>query len=235
MVPLQVISPLVEASAKVTLSPPFLFILRSEVLSQLLHNAENIGSFKGFPLAPTCPKVSHLLFADDLIIFAKATVKDARAIQSCIELYQLCSGQLVNAKKSAIVFSKRVPRRMQQAITRVLGLKSTPFHAKYLGLPLCNEKSRNNTLKQVVERVALKVQGWKRNLLSQASRFCYIQAVGSATSIYPMSSWLFPKNTCSKINGLLRDFWWGFKEGKRGLYLKAWDSICVPKSAGGLG
>uniref|UniRef100_A0A2N9G9R7 Reverse transcriptase domain-containing protein n=1 Tax=Fagus sylvatica TaxID=28930 RepID=A0A2N9G9R7_FAGSY len=76
----EVISPLVEASAKVTLSPLFLFILGSEVLSQLLHNAENIGSFKGFPLAPTCPKVSHLLFADDLIIFAKATVKDARAI-----------------------------------------------------------------------------------------------------------------------------------------------------------
>ncbi len=92
---------------------PFLFILGSEVLSRLLHNAENMGSFKGFPLAPVCPKVSHLLFADDLIIFAKATVEDAKAIQSCIDLYQHCSGQLVNAKKSAIMFSKRVPRRMQ--------------------------------------------------------------------------------------------------------------------------
>ena len=142
--------------------PPFLFILGSEVLSRLLHNTENIGYFKG--LAPACPKVSHLLFANDLIIFAKTTVKDARAIQSCIELCQLCSGQLVNAKKSAIMFSKRVPRRMQRAITRVLGLKSTLFHAKYLGLPLCNEKSRSNTFEQVVERVALKVQGWKQNL-----------------------------------------------------------------------
>ena len=27
----------------------------------------------------------------------------------------------------------------------------------------------------------------------------------------------------------------GFKEGKGGLYLKAWDSLCVPKSAEGLG
>jgi hypothetical protein len=95
---------------------PFLLILGSEVLLRLLHNAESNGKFLGFPLAPSCLRVSHLLFVDDFIIFSRATVEDATAIQSCIELYQGCSGQLVNIKKSAMMFSKKVPRRMQRAI-----------------------------------------------------------------------------------------------------------------------
>jgi hypothetical protein len=71
---------------------PFLFILGSEVLSRLLYNAKSNGKFLGFPLASSCPRVSHLLFADDLIIFSRAIVEDAITIQSCIELYQGCSG-----------------------------------------------------------------------------------------------------------------------------------------------
>ena len=94
---------------------PFLFILGTEVLSHLLVNAENNGSFKGFPLARTCPRVSHLLFADDLIIFAQASVVDVGVIQSCIDKYQECSGQLVNVKKSAIMFTHKVPWSCQRA------------------------------------------------------------------------------------------------------------------------
>ena len=123
-----------------------MFIIGIEILSQLLTSAENSGSFKGFPLAPTCQKVSHLLFADDLVIFARASAEDAKAIQVCLNSYQLCSGQLVNVKKFVIMFSKKVPRGMQRAIGRVSSIKSSHFHAKYLSLPLCNEKSRSSTL-----------------------------------------------------------------------------------------
>lgn len=33
----------------------------------------------------------------------------------------------------------------------------------------------------------------------------------------------------------MRRFWWGTKENKKQLYLKAWESICKPKCSGGLG
>ena len=90
-------------------------------------------------------------------------------------------------------------------------------------------------MEHVIERVSNKVQGWKQKIMSQASRLCLIKAVVAATPVYPMSFWSFPKHTCAKIDSILRDFWWGVKEGKRGFYLKAWDSMCVPKSVGGLG
>ncbi|XP_060969906.1 uncharacterized mitochondrial protein AtMg00310-like [Cannabis sativa] len=34
---------------------------------------------------------------------------------------------------------------------------------------------------------------------------------------------------------MIRDFWWGCEQGNRGLCLKAWDRLCLPKSRGGLG
>jgi hypothetical protein len=64
----------------------------------MLMNAENNGLFKGFPLARTCPRVSRLLCADDLIIFARASMEDAVVTQNCIAKYQECLGQLVNEK-----------------------------------------------------------------------------------------------------------------------------------------
>ena len=69
------------------------------MLSKVLHRAEDEGKFRGFQLVSTCLRVSHLLFANDLIIFSRANEEDAKEIQVCIEQYQLCSGQLVNWKE----------------------------------------------------------------------------------------------------------------------------------------
>uniref|UniRef100_A0A2N9IDR3 Reverse transcriptase domain-containing protein n=1 Tax=Fagus sylvatica TaxID=28930 RepID=A0A2N9IDR3_FAGSY len=214
---------------------PFLFILGTEVFSRILITAEENHLFKGFTLARTCPRVSHLLFADDLIIFASANREGAKAIQKCLSKYQSWSGQKVNMNKSAIMFSKKVPRGAQRSICRLLHLSSTPFHAKYLGLPLSKESTITKTLESVVDKVSQKVQSWKSSLLSQASRTCLIRSVAAATPIYSMSSVLFPKGICNKIDALLRDFWWGKREGKGVLYLKDWSSMCKPKSVGGLG
>jgi hypothetical protein len=117
------------------------------------------------------------------------------------------SSQKVNIKKSTIMFNKKVPRGLQRRLCQATGLKSSFFHSKYLELPLSHEKSHSNTLEYVVEKVQQKVSGWKRSLLSQASRSCLIKSVASATPIYTMSSLLFPKKTCARIDAALRDFW----------------------------
>ncbi|XP_060959296.1 uncharacterized mitochondrial protein AtMg00310-like [Cannabis sativa] len=43
------------------------------------------------------------------------------------------------------------------------------------------------------------------------------------------------KKLASRIDGMVRDFWWGCGQGNRGICLKAWDQLCLPKSCGGLG
>jgi hypothetical protein len=50
-----------------------LLILGTEALSRILQQQETLGILKGIKIAKNCAPITHLLFADDLIVFAKAT------------------------------------------------------------------------------------------------------------------------------------------------------------------
>lgn len=113
------------------------------------------------------------------------------------------------------MLSKKVPRDTERSISQFLHLPNTPFHSKYLGLPLSKESSNSRTLECVVEKVSQKVQSWKISILSQDSRTCLSRSVAAVTPVYTMSSVLFPKGICNKIDALLRDFWWGKKKTQR--------------------
>lgn len=77
----------------------FLFILCAESLSRLLLHAKNQGSFKGVRISWGAPQISHLNFADDLIIFSKASEEVAANIKECLQEYSTWSGQRINYSK----------------------------------------------------------------------------------------------------------------------------------------
>lgn len=71
---------------------PALFILCSKVLSRLLLKEELAGRLKGVQICRSAPKINHLLFVDDLLLFSKATVRDSAhmdSIQSGKVIYSL--------------------------------------------------------------------------------------------------------------------------------------------------
>jgi acyl-CoA thioesterase FadM len=51
------------------------------------------------------PWVSHLLFADDCLVFTQASEHGGQRITNILRIYQEGSGQMVNNAKSAIFFS----------------------------------------------------------------------------------------------------------------------------------
>ena len=51
-----------------------------------------------------------------------------------------------------------------------------------------------------------------------------------------MSTLPLPIGICNKVDCMFKNFWWGHKgDRKKGLFLKAWDSIYLPIFSGGLG
>ena len=59
---------------------PYLFLIYAEGLSALLHNVVQQKKLKGVVASAKGPKVSHLFFANDSIIFGRATREDAAEI-----------------------------------------------------------------------------------------------------------------------------------------------------------
>jgi hypothetical protein len=86
------------------------------------------------------------LFADDLLIFAKATSSEASAIKDCLDLYCQWSGQAVNTAKSSIMFSKNTASSAINGIKEILPFKSTATIASYLGLHFSLENQKRKLL-----------------------------------------------------------------------------------------
>lgn len=51
---------------------PYLFLICAEGLSALIGKAEVKGIISGVPTSPKGPKISHIFFVDDSIIFCKS-------------------------------------------------------------------------------------------------------------------------------------------------------------------
>jgi hypothetical protein len=43
-----------------------------------------------------CPAISHLIFADDVMIFSRANVREAEVIINCLDTYSSWFGQHIN-------------------------------------------------------------------------------------------------------------------------------------------
>lgn len=67
-------------------SIPYLFILSTEVFSRLL--AKDVG-IQGISVSRGASTVTHLLYADDLLLARQATTENTRAFVKCLNSF-LC-------------------------------------------------------------------------------------------------------------------------------------------------
>ncbi|KAA3485547.1 reverse transcriptase [Gossypium australe] len=89
---------------------PFLFLICSEGLSALMRSAMRNGFVRGAKACRRGPEISHLLFADDCILFGEVTEKRENVVKDILKEYECCSGQCVNLNKSNF-FTARIRER----------------------------------------------------------------------------------------------------------------------------
>lgn len=63
---------------------PHLFIISVEVLSWLLLRAEENGRIHEIQIGRNVPSLSHLMFADDMIVFCHANSDEVNHVMACI-------------------------------------------------------------------------------------------------------------------------------------------------------
>lgn len=114
---------------------PYMFILCGEVLSGLCRLAELDKSMKGIRVARGSPRVNHLLFADDTMMFSNSSQESCLALIQILHNYEKVSGQKVNISKSSITFSVKTPQEKKDSAKSILGIEKEGGACKYLGLP----------------------------------------------------------------------------------------------------
>lgn len=113
---------------------PYLFILCAETFTNLLQQAESQQLIHGIKFSNEL-SITHLLFADDSLIFTRATREDCTNLKKIFECYAAASGQIFNFEKSSMLFSESTKPEQISSITTIFQLQVVSRHAKYLGLP----------------------------------------------------------------------------------------------------
>uniref|UniRef100_A0A2N9G5T2 RNase H type-1 domain-containing protein n=1 Tax=Fagus sylvatica TaxID=28930 RepID=A0A2N9G5T2_FAGSY len=190
---------------------------------------------QGVALCRQGPKITHLFFADDNLLFTRATNTACEKIKFILEQYERASGQQVNRDKTTIFFSKSTPVPTQNAIKESLNVPIIRQYEKYLGLPSLIGRNRAESFTQIKERVWHKLKGWKEKLLSQAGREVLIKVVAQAIPAYSMSCFKLPIKLCHDLEALIRRFWWSNNPDQKKIHWVSWKKLCEPKRRGGMG
>ncbi|XP_074293475.1 uncharacterized protein LOC141620527 [Silene latifolia] len=155
---------------------------------------------------PKCSKLglTHLIFADNLMVFVRGDVPSVLAVQQALASFASVSGLHANVEKTHIYFGG-VAQEVRAAILTTTGFSEGSFPFRYLGLPL--GPSRYSA--QLLDAVIFGIENF----------WC--------------SSVLLPKTVLQQINHLSRNFFWGIKNGERKMQFKSWNNICAPWNKGG--
>ncbi|XP_057248334.1 uncharacterized protein LOC130590283 [Beta vulgaris subsp. vulgaris] len=215
---------------------PYIFILCAEILARQLQHASLMGSRSlGVTLGHSGVRIPFLTFADDTMIFAKASEESCITIKAILDKYCNMSGQLINFHKSAFQCTQNVSDNVSAKFAEILQMDESFSLGKYLGCPIIDSKVTNATFADIQEKVCSQLTKWKANSLSQAGRTILVQSNLATKANYQMQSFSLPPAILSSLDKCYRNFFWNKASDAKSPNLIGWDKICSPKKFGGLG
>ncbi|KAA3461390.1 reverse transcriptase [Gossypium australe] len=175
----------------------------------------NYISYKG--RAAFCDKVgrgnisvSHLFFADDNVLFGKASIEGTNNMKNVIKEYENVSGQLVNFDKSLIYFSGNVGR--------ILGVRISNNPERYLGLPIMVGRRKKHAFVDIKEHFVKLLDNWSVRFLLAGGNEVFLKFVLQAVPIYALQCFKLPISFCQELESIMCKFWWRNSKTNKGIH-----------------
>ncbi|XP_031124367.1 uncharacterized protein LOC116027080 [Ipomoea triloba] len=202
---------------------PMLFTLCMEYLARMLMEKTRVARFSFHPRCKDL-KISHLAFADDLMLFCRGDVNSVDILMKALNELEKTSGLAISPNKSKL-FCAGV--REDLSFTRI---PVEPLPVKYLGIPLDSQKLKVANFAPLIDSINKYFSAWKGYTLSYAGRLELLNSVIQGVVAFWIQNFQVPSTVVDHINSMCRNFFWNGKKA-----WVAWDDICLPKEEGGLG
>ncbi|GJT25644.1 putative RNA-directed DNA polymerase, eukaryota, reverse transcriptase zinc-binding domain protein [Tanacetum coccineum] len=187
---------------------PFLFILAMEVLHGAMSNAVNSGLIRGIKLGSSDITLSHLFYADDVVITFEWNSTDLDNIIWVLHVFHLASGLKINIHKSNI-YGFGVSNDEVSSIASRTGCAAGSFPFTYLRLPIRSNMNLTSSWNILVERFQKMLSSWKANLLSIGGHLTLIKAILGSLGIYYLSIFKAPEVILKSLERLRSRLFWG--------------------------
>jgi hypothetical protein len=104
----------------------------AEALSSALHKEVQDNVIEELKISRHAPGVSHLLFADDALVFFKASTDQAGKIKSLLNRFEKGTGQQLSPAKCSSLTRESLDDQRKEEIRELLGVERVDFEPKYL-------------------------------------------------------------------------------------------------------
>ena len=141
-----------------------------ERLSHIIEDKCQPGCWKVVQVGKGGPRISSLMFADHVVLFARATKDQTSVIKHYLNKFCIALGKRLSAKKSNINFLANKKESIITEVCNTLGMSRTENFAKYPGVATNNGRVSKATCQDVIARVYRKLASWKAKCLSLARR-----------------------------------------------------------------
>uniref|UniRef100_A0A803Q8U4 Uncharacterized protein n=1 Tax=Cannabis sativa TaxID=3483 RepID=A0A803Q8U4_CANSA len=144
------------------------------------------------------------------------------------------TGLYPNATKLAI-YSSNMPDDHLRKLVQIYGFTSMSLPFTFLGVPIGAKKILGKDCEVLAEKMIGRIKTWSTRNRSFAGRVVLINSVLMAIHAYWCQVVILPKKVVNTIETICRNYLWNGKAIYQGLGAISWESICQPKSVGGIG
>nr|XP_016515236.1 PREDICTED: uncharacterized protein LOC107831958 [Nicotiana tabacum] len=166
-----------------------------------------IRDFKAVNNVSSNLEITHMLYADDSLVFCDAKEEQVRHLRLILSVFEVVSGLHVNWSKSQVYTVNEVTNI--QRLAGVLGCQ-----VRNLWMPLGAKIRSQELWNEVLERCEKELATWKGNYLSLGGKITLVNNVIDALPTCMMSLFPIPVKVEKKVDALRRKFIWQGKKGE---------------------
>ncbi|XP_031396135.1 uncharacterized protein LOC116207368 [Punica granatum] len=182
---------------------------------------------------PYCAKVqlTHLGFADDVIIFLKGEERSFRAVLRVFEEFFQYLGLKLNSSKTEVYFAGMSQKDVSDML-KISSLRLGTLPVKYLGVPLVPGRLTDKECKPLIEKIFRRINSWRLKNLSFAGILQLVSSVIYSLVNFWCRAFILPKKVIIEVERKCKAYLWkGTDSDARGAR-DDWDTVCFPKKEG---